>query len=90
MRQRSMSLPTARKVLNGASSGALDRTSSRALAASGRRTARPILSGRSTLTTTLLEHEVADEIVLTVQAAGAEPAVDRCCSQVVDTGERVE
>ena len=67
MRQPNISLPTVRKVLNGARSRALDRTSSRAFAASSRRTARTlILSGSSTLTSTLLEHGLADEVLLVV------------------------
>ena len=44
MRQQNLSLPTVRKVLNGARSRALDRTSSRAFAASSRRTARTLSS----------------------------------------------
>ena len=44
MRQQNISLPTVRKVLNGARSRALDRTSSRAFAASSRRTARALSS----------------------------------------------
>src|SRR5437588_9270640 len=45
MRQRSTSPPTVRKVLNGARSRALDRTSSRAFAASSSWTARTLSSG---------------------------------------------
>ena len=41
---KNMSLPTARKVLHGARSRALDRTSSRAFAASSRRTVRTLSS----------------------------------------------
>ena len=44
MRQRNMSLPTVRRVLNGARSRALDQISSRAFAASSRRTARTLSS----------------------------------------------
>ena len=44
MRQQNSSLRTVRKVLNGARSKALDRTSSRAFAASRRRTARTLSS----------------------------------------------
>jgi dihydrofolate reductase len=45
----------------------LDRTWSRAFAASSRRTARNlILSGSSTLTSALLEHGLADEVLLAV------------------------
>ena len=44
MRQQNISLPTVRKVLNGARSRALDRTSSRAFAASSRRTVRALSS----------------------------------------------
>ena len=45
MRQPNISLPTVRKVLNGARSRVLDRTSSRAFAASSRRLARTLSSG---------------------------------------------
>ena len=44
MRRQNISLPTVRKVLHGARSRALDRTSSRAFAASSRRTARTLSS----------------------------------------------
>ena len=66
-RPRSTSRPTVRKVSSGARSRPLDRTSSKAFAASSRRTARTsILSGSSTLTSTVLEHGLADEVVLIV------------------------
>jgi hypothetical protein len=45
MRQKNMSLPTVRRVLNGPRSRALGRTSSRAFAASRRRTARTLSFG---------------------------------------------
>src|SRR5712671_6364390 len=45
MRQQNLSLPTVRKVLNGARSRTLDPTSSKAFAASSRRTARTLFSG---------------------------------------------
>jgi DNA-directed RNA polymerase specialized sigma24 family protein len=54
MRQQNMSLPTVRKVLHGDRPRALDRTLSRAFAASRRRTAP------------LLEHGLADEVLLVV------------------------
>ncbi len=65
--RRNMSRPTGRTALNGARSRASGRTSSRAFAASSRTTARDlILWGSSTLTSMLLEHGLADEVLLFV------------------------
>ena len=67
MRQQNISLPTVRKVLHGGRPRPLDRTSSR-----GIRRIRAqdgpdvILSGSSTLTSTLLEHGLADEVLLVI------------------------
>src|ERR1700685_2748976 len=66
MRQQNISLPPVRKVSHGGRPRPLDRTSSRAFAASRRRTARTLSSGSSTLTSTLLEHGLADEVLLVV------------------------
>jgi len=60
------SLPTVRKVLNGVRSSALDRTSSRRSPHQVAGRPEPYPLGSSTLTSTLLEHGLADEVLLIV------------------------
>jgi len=67
MRPKNMSLPTVRKVLNGARSRALDRTSLRAFRrVKSKDGPYPIVEGSSTLTPVRLEHGLADEVLLII------------------------
>src|ERR1700722_18277030 len=67
MRRQNISPPTVRKVLHGARSRGLGRTSSRAFRRIKSQDGPDlILWGSSTLTSTLLEHGLTDEILLIV------------------------